>query len=140
MQISLHRRYNEQELRAAIAYILVNVFRFYGTDEVRALGFIALITPQILKSYWHLTVEDIQLFAEEVMAGVYGKLYGELRPNVLIEWLGEYSARRFDEIEGMAMASHYELKETPDNLTSDRATEELNALIKRIHTKSSWQE
>lgn len=129
--LSWHRRVNEEHLKLCIAEILIDMFEFYGSDPKQAMMYMRVLLPRMISRFYHLTPEDIRLFVERACCGEYGKCYGALTPSVVMEWLGMYSANRFSEIESAEVSRHNMLKERCDNLTSERASEELNSMLSK---------
>lgn len=134
--ISYYRQHSPELLKATLVKALVKLYLFYGTDEVRAVQYIQLLLESVFKRYWHLTPEDIQLFAERAMLGHYGKVYGQLTPAVVMQWLDEYSVRRYDEIEGIQINAHNAGRERYTHRgEADTARRELDKLLSRVQSK-----
>lgn len=132
-----HSKINKDMLNLCLAEILIDLFEFYGVDHKQAMRSIQLLLPRLVKTYYHLTPEDIRLFVDRACAGEYGKCYGQLTPSVLMEWLNTYSANRFCEIDAIGISEHNIIKEGRDNLTSERASDELNKMVSRTMKKFS---
>lgn len=134
--IAYYRQHSPEELKALLVKTLIKLYLFYGTEEMRAVQYIHLLLETVFLRYWHLTPEDLQLFAERAMLGHYGKVYGQLTPAVVMQWLDEYSARRDEEIEGIQINTHNQRRERYTHRgEADTARLELDRLLSRVQSK-----
>lgn len=87
--------------------VFARLFRFYGAYAEDIRERLKLLLDVVLSKYWHLTLQDLQLFVEQAMLGRYGKLYGQLTPAVVIDWLDRYAHERDRSIEAMNTAEQH---------------------------------
>lgn len=116
--------------------VFARLFRFYGAYAEDIRERLKLLLDVVLSKYWHLTLQDLQLFVERAMLGRYGKLYGQLTPAVVIEWLDSYAGDRDREIEGINQAEHYARGLSQQTAQHpDEARRELDTFLSRYQTK-----
>lgn len=100
-------KHSERDYDRALVFLSVQideVNQFYG-NSITPAG-IGILAKQIIRSYPHLTPDDIGIFTGKVLAGEYGKCYGALTPAVLMDWLASYKCNRDEEIEEIAYQDH----------------------------------
>lgn len=78
--------------------------QFYG--NAMSPNAIGLCAKQIVRSYPHLTPDDLLIFTHQTLSGCFGKCYGALTPAVLMDWLATYTQWRNAEIEEIAYQEH----------------------------------
>ncbi|WP_143032247.1 hypothetical protein [Tenacibaculum sp. MAR_2009_124] len=100
----------------------------YGNDRNKALSeFQIENTADILSDrleFSNITVADLSLVFKKAYAGDYGKLYGRLRPDIIISWFIEYFNERCNTVAEINYKQHLQSK----NFFSDvpRNTEKMD--------------
>lgn len=139
MPLVQHRLHNEDELNKTLVLFLTPLFEMDGLDFPTSRRYIEIMLPIIKRKYYHLTPEDIKVFAYRASTRDYGKAYGRLSPSIVLEWLDTFSSLRFDEIEGITQAEHQSLKSPSLGSTSSeesaRARQYLNRLEQALVNK-----
>lgn len=106
-------------LDKTLSLLLIRIFEFDGAELETALRYVKLLLQPIKSKYAHLTIEDIRAFVEETCTRSLGHSFGKVSPSMVLEWLNIYSARRFDEIEGLVIQEHQQYKYTPNYQRQD---------------------
>lgn len=106
-----------EQLLRHIALIVLDINEWFGSgirpDQIEG------VTKRIISAFPHLYLDDLYIFKEYCLSGRYGKLYGQLTPSVIIEWLSIYWNDRCDVVELENDTLHASTKEeTP--LSPDR--------------------
>lgn len=139
MPLVQHRLHNEDELDKTLTRLLAPLFEMDGLDLQSSIHYIRTMLPIIKRKYYHLTPEDIKVFAYRASTRDYGKAYGRLTPSIVLEWLDTFSSLRFDEIEGITQAQHQMYKSPHLGNTSSeesaRARQYLNRLEQALVNK-----
>ena len=105
-------------LYATMTRVLLDINDWFG--QAISAAQIGSLVKRIVSRYPHMYVDDLRLFAERAMSAEYGKVYGQVSPHVIMEWLGIYWADRQAAMEQESYAEHVSTKGsvTSDTLSS----------------------
>lgn len=105
-------------LYATMTTVLLDINDWFG--QTISAAQIGALVKRIVTSYPHMYVDDLRLFAERAMGAGYGKVYGQVSPHVIMEWLDIYWADRQAAMEQESYAEHVSTKGsvTSDTLSS----------------------
>ncbi len=83
-----------------IIFWLINLNELiYGNDKAKALTLKQIeMTAEILIERYevkNITITDLSLIFRKAFSGEYGKLYGRLRPDIIIDWFLSYFEDRY---------------------------------------------
>lgn len=104
-------------LSIQIASILADLSEWYGATI--GVSQLPALAEMIIRSYPHMYVDDLRIFADEAKRCAYGKLYGSLSPHTVMEWLAQYWHKRSAHMEEEAYSEHLSRKEPSSS--SERA-------------------
>ena len=100
---------------SVMIFWLINLNEFiYGNDKAKALTLKQIeMTAEILIERYevkNLTITDLSLIFRKAFSGEYGKLYGRLRPDIIIDWFLTYFEERVNVAEHISIQKHQKTK------------------------------
>ncbi len=104
-----------------IIFWLINLNEFiYGNDKAKALTLKQLeMTAEVLTNRYevkNMTITDLSLIFRKAFSGEYGKLYGRLRPDIIIDWFISYFDERCQVAEHLSIQQHHKTKNFLSNV------------------------
>jgi hypothetical protein len=116
---------------SVIIFWLINLNEFiYGNDKAKALTLKQLeMTAEVLMNRYevkNITIADLSLIFRKAFSGEYGKLYGRLRPDIIIDWFITYFDERCQVAEHHSIQQNHKFKSFLSNIPrgSDNHEEE----------------
>ncbi|MCK5908169.1 MAG: hypothetical protein KAG37_11275, partial [Flavobacteriales bacterium] len=111
----LTRTKGNKFVESVIIFWLINLNEFiYGNDKAKALTLKQIeMTAEILIERYevkNLTITDLSLIFRKAFSGEYGKLYGRLRPDIIIDWFLSYFEERLNVAEHISVQKHHKTK------------------------------
>jgi len=94
----IKRTYGEKDLKAFICFELTEMASFFNLQLEFNLKQIAQTADLILSLYSHLKYSDIGKCLECGKSGLYGKLYGKLDGQIVLDWFRQYDSVRLEAI------------------------------------------
>jgi len=106
---------------SVIIFWLINLNEFiYGNDKAKALTLKQLeMTAEVLINRYevkNITITDLSLIFRKAFSGEYGKLYGRLRPDIIIDWFISYFDERCQVAEHHSIQQHQQRKSFLSNV------------------------
>lgn len=101
---AIRRDIGEDKLLSAINLLLVDFAAFYSVGRQMGVEQIKETARLIVKNYYYLKVDDLNLFFDQMKSGEFGQTYDRIDGNVILANLKVYSEKR------MALAEELNIK------------------------------
>ena len=107
--------------QSVLIFWLINLNEFiYGNDKGKALTLQQIeMTAEVLMNRYevkNITITDLSLIFRKAFSGEYGKLYGRLRPDIIIDWFISYFNDRCQVAEHNSIQEHQKRKSFLSNV------------------------
>ena len=130
---------NQEFVKSVLAIWIIGLNEFlYGNEPQKALteaqieSTCDLLTE--MPEFRNITIADLSLVFKKAYAGEFGKLYGRIRPDVIIEWFVSYFEKRCNASALINQTETMQLKQTLASASrqSEKETESRDKMKKAV--------
>lgn len=130
----MKKEYGDIHTKAILTIIIVDVIKFFNVGKSMSDVQVGQTIELIQQEYWMLKPEDFKLCFNNAKKGMYGQVYDRIDGQVIMSWLQQHIAKRFEFSEQQSMQKHDRLKKETETMRQQQlqSDKEKHQEIQRI--------
>lgn len=137
------KKYQGQDVtKAVINACLIAVNEFFGEKSGLSDSQIEMVSEMLFEDYYYMNIADFKLCVKNGIKGRYGKVYGKVAPNDVMEWFATYCEERMNTTANNSLSEHgrNRKEENESKVTDEYALQQIKAIREALEGKWSVEE